>query len=168
MAQSAEIQVTPEEARFLRRFFRRQALPYLLVLGAAAITAARWSAPAAPGFERRLQEAAAAVDALRAENAALRAEIETLGKRMQAAVDRRLDALEGRVAAVERPPNAPVADPSDVVERIGRLEERLASASGGHDTVARSNLARLNDLESRVDALEGAAAVDPVPASPAP
>ena len=77
-----EIQVSAEERRFLRRFFRREALPWILVLGVAAIGAARWAVPAAePGLEMRLRESVAAIESLRAENAALRTEMDALGQR---------------------------------------------------------------------------------------
>jgi hypothetical protein len=167
MAQAAEMQVTPEEARFLRRFFRRQALPWMLALGVAAIAAARWAVPAAdPGLERRLGEANAAIEALRAENAVLRTHVEALGQRVGPAVDRRLAAAEGRLDAVERRPAGAPRDASDLAGRLARLEERLASAASAHDTVTRSNLARLQELESRLGAVEGTSA--PLPAAPAP
>jgi hypothetical protein len=166
MAQNAEMQVTPEEARFLRRFFRRQALPWLLGMVVAAIVAARWAVPAAdPGIEQRLAESTAAIEALRAENAALRTQLDALGQRVQQpAVDRRLAAAEGRITALENLPRPAKGDGSEVAERVSRLEERLASATSATDTVTRSNLARLKDLESRMGALEGTA----LPAAPAP
>ncbi len=167
MGQAAEIQVTQEEVRFLRRFFRRQALPWILVLGAVAVGAARWAVPAAdPGLEQRLAESAAAIEALRAENAALRTGLDALGQRVPPAVDRRLAAAEGRLAAIEKRPSAPARDVSGVPERLQRLEERVASATGSHDTITRSSLTRLRDLESRMGTLEGAPA--PVPAALAP
>jgi hypothetical protein len=162
MAQNAEMQVTPEEARFLRRFFRRQALPWMLGLAVAAIAAARWAVPAAdPGIERRLAESTAAIEALRAENAALRTHVEALGQRVQPAVDRRLAAAESRIAAIEK---RPTASASGVAERVARLEDRLEAATSTHDTVTRSNLARLKELEARMGAFEGS----PLPAAPAP
>jgi hypothetical protein len=164
MAQNAEMQVTPEEARFLRRFFRRQALPWLAGLAVVAIVAARWAVPAAdPGIEQRLAETSAAIEALRAENAALRTHLDAVGQRVQPTVDRRLAAAEGRIAALEKLPK-PKGDGSEVAARVARLEERLAGATSATDTVTRSNLARLKDLESRMGALEGT----PLPAAPAP
>ena len=164
----AEIQVSAEERRFLRRFFRRQALPWILILGVVAIGAARWAVPAAdPGLELRLAESAAAIEALRAENAALRTEMDALGQRVQhPAVDRRLAAAEARIAAIEKRPGAQDAGASGVAERLSRLEERLMSTSSAHDTITRSNLTRLRDLEARMGAVEG---VSPsAPAAPAP
>jgi len=162
-----EIQVSAEERRFLRRFFRRQALPWMLVLGVVAIGAARWAVPAAdPGLEMRLRESIAAIESLRAENAALRTQMDALGQRVQhPAVDRRLEAAEARLAAIERRPAAS-ADASGVDDRLARLEGRLESAVSAHDTVTRSNLTRLRDLESRMGAVDGASAS--APAAPAP
>ena len=37
-----EIEVTPEEERFLKRFFRRQLLPYFAVLLVICVTSAWW------------------------------------------------------------------------------------------------------------------------------
>ncbi len=162
-----EMQVTPEEARFLRRFFRVQALPWMLALSIVAIATARWAVPAAdPALERQVADANAVMEAVRAENAALRTELDAVGQRIQADVDRRLAAVEGRVAAVEKRPSARATDGSKVGDRVARLEERLASATSSHDTVTRSNLSRLKDLEVRMQNLEGAGAT--LPAAPAP
>ena len=162
MAKNAEMQVTQEEARFLRRFFRRQALPWMLGLALAAIAAARWAVPAAdPQIEQRLAASAAAIEMLQAENAALRTQVEAIGQRAQSGLDRRLAAAEGRLTAIER---RPAADGSGVVERVARLEQRLESTTSAHDTVTRSNLSRLKDLEWRIGALDGSTA----PAAPAP
>ncbi len=166
MGQAAEMQVTPAEARFLRRFFRRQALPWILVLGVAAIGAARWAVPAAdPGIELRLAESNAAIAELRAENAALRTELEAMGQRVAPVVERRLTAAESRIAAVEQRPIEPSRDASGMPELVARLEERFASTTGANDAVTRSNVARLKDLEARLSAIEG---TSPVPAAPAP
>ena len=166
MAQ-AEMQVTPEEARFLRRFFRRQALPWVVGIGVVAIAAARWAVPAAdPGIELRLAETQAMLEAVRAENAAVRTELDAVGQRIQAAVDRRIVAAEGRIAAIEKRPAARSGDASRVTERLARLEERLVGATSAHDTVTRSSLSRLKDLEARMREVEGSRAV--LPAAPAP
>src|SRR3990172_5045047 len=83
MGQATEMQVTPAEARFLRRFFRRQALPWILILGVVAIGAARWAVPPAdPGIDRPLPHSSAAIAALRAENAALPTELHAIGPRL--------------------------------------------------------------------------------------
>jgi hypothetical protein len=166
MAQ-VEMKVTPEEARFLRRFFRRQALPWMLALGAVAIVAARWAVPAAdPGLERRVAETNAVMLAIRAENAALRTELDAVGQRIQAAVDSRLAAAEGRIAAVEKRPSARASDGSGVKDRVERLEARLTGAASAQDTITRSNLSRLKDLEARMSNVE--AVGSSMPAAPAP
>src|SRR5262245_31711231 len=132
---AAEMQVSAEERRFLRRFFRRQALPWILVLGVGAIGAARWAVPAAdPGLELRLAEAVAAIEALRAENAALHTQMDALGQRVQhPVVDHRLAAAEARIAAIETQPVLQDAGGSEVAERLARLEEKIASTAGGPD-----------------------------------
>jgi hypothetical protein len=166
MAQG-EMQVTPEEARFLRRFFRRQALPWMVVLGVLAIAAARWAVPAAdPDTALRLAETQAMLEAVRVENAALRTELDAVGQRIAAAVERRIDAAEARIAAVEKRPGARAADTSGIVERLARVEERVASATSEHDTITRSSLSRLKDLEARMLEVEGSGAA--IPAAPAP
>jgi phosphoglycolate phosphatase-like HAD superfamily hydrolase len=167
MAQAAEIQVTPEEARFLRRFFRRQTLPWMVGLGAVAVAAARFAVPPTdPEIERRLGESVAAIEALRAENAALLTRLEAVGQRMPAELERWLAAAEKRLAAVERRPNPVVREVPDAEARLRRLEERLVAADSAQDTFARSNLARLKELEGRLASVEGAAPA--LPAAPAP
>ena len=163
----ADMQVTPEEARFLRRFFRRQALPWLLVLGVGAVATARWAVPAAdPGLELRLAETQAVVAAVRAENAVLRTELDAVGQRIQAAVDRRLGLAEERIAAMEKRPGGRAGDAYGVSEQVARLEERIASATAAQDTITRSNLSRLKDLEARM--LDSDEVGEPVPAALAP
>ena len=163
----AEMQVTAEEARFLRRFFRRQALPWMVGLGAVAIAAARWAVPAAdPEIELRLAESAAVIEAVRAENAALRTELDAMGQRIEAKVARRLDSAEERIAAVEKRKPERQGRSSGDSERVARLEEKLANMIAAHDTVTRSNLSRLKELEARMQGVEGAGSA--VPASPAP
>jgi hypothetical protein len=166
-----EIQVSPEEVRFLRRFFRLQALPWMVVIAAFSIVAARWSAPVVVGsaeVEQQLSEAVAAIDALRSENAALRAVLDAEAKRVQAALDRRVGAVEGRVAAVEKRSAVPgVRAGGEVAARVAQLEERVAAANGAHETLTRSNLARLRDVEARLSGLEGPSG-SAVPAAPMP
>ena len=166
MAQ-AEMQVTPEEARFIRRFFRRQALPWMVVLGVLAIAASRWAVPAAdPDLARELAETRTMLEAVRAENATLRTQLDAVGQRIQAAVDRRIGAAEGRIAAIEKLPRARTAEASGVTERLARVEERLAAAASAQDTVTRSSLSRLKDLEARMLSVEGLGSS--MPAAPAP
>ena len=166
MAQ-AEMQVTPEEARFLRRFFRRQALPWLLGLGIAAIAAARWAVPAAdPGLAHELAQTRALIETVRAENATLRTQLDAAGQRLQGAVDRRIAAAESRLAEVEKRPSQRGGDTSGMGDRMARLEERIASATDEQETITRSNLSRLKDLEIRMLHIEGSGA--PMPAAPAP
>jgi hypothetical protein len=167
MAQAKEIQVSPEEHRFLRRFFRRQALPWLVALALLAVASARLAVPAAaPGVLQRLDEAMAKIEALERQNAVLRTEVEAMGQHLPGSLERRLASAEERIAAMERRPAASGRDPGDVAERVARIEERLASTANAQETVTRSNLSRLRDLESRMDAIAGDAGS--APAAPAP
>jgi predicted nucleic acid-binding Zn-ribbon protein len=147
-----------------------------------AIAAARWAVPAAdPGLEQRVAAALAVVEAVRAENAALRTELDAVGQRIETAVgqrieaavdkrlgaaDKRLVVAEGRIAAIEKRPGRREVDASGVSDRIARLEERIASQTSAHDTITRSNLARLKELEARMANFEGSSAS--LPAAPAP
>jgi hypothetical protein len=167
MAKAAEIQVSREEHRFLRRFFRRQALPWMVALALVAVASARMAVPAmAPGVALRLDEAMAKIEALERQNAALRTEIEAMGQRMPASIERRLASAEGRIMAIERRPEASGRDPGDVAERVARVEDRLASATSAQETEVRSSLSRLRDLEARMDAIAGDSGS--APAAPAP
>ncbi|HZO09360.1 MAG TPA: hypothetical protein VFC77_08280 [Myxococcota bacterium] len=166
MARDASIQVSPEEYRFLRRFFRRQALPWVVGLALVAIAAARLAVPEVPrGVAPRIDEALARIATLERENAALRTELEGMGQRMPSGLERRIAAAESRLLAVERPA-APDRDAGDVADRVARVEERLASTASAQETVTRSNLTRLRDLEARVDSIEGVPGS--VPAAPMP
>ena len=165
MAPKPVIQVSPEEYRFLRRFFRRQALPWVVGLALVATAAARMAVPdAAPGVALRIEEAMSRIAALEAQNASLRTELDAMDQRMPGGLERRLAGAEARIAAVERHPAEAGGD--DVAGRVERMESRLASATSSQETVARSNLARLRDLEQRMDAMEGAPAS--APAAPMP
>jgi hypothetical protein len=125
--QGGEIEVTPEEERFLKRFFRRQALPYLVLLGLLFVAGLLWAG--ADDGEVREARIAAAVAQVRAENQALtkrlaavseqvaqaggsdhgageleravenaRRNVRMIESRVTAALEQRLDSLEVRVS----------------------------------------------------------------------
>ncbi len=174
-ASTGEIQVSPEEVRFLRGFFRRHALPYLL-LGAVALAAAlalvagRDVPQPGPGAPR---ESAAPVDTaalqeLRAESVRLRGELAELRRWFEAemarpvargvtAVERRVGAALERLEKLEaRVPKAvplePLAsgDASAIVARLYQLEQRLAERDRVRTDAEQSILGRLMSLEERV------------------
>lgn len=139
---AAGFQVTPEEDRFLRAFFRRQAARYLLALTALALLVV-WGAwprggdSAAPDPERQAELAA-----LRAENEQLRGRLGELSERVAALAGMRdptepMDQLEERVAGALR--------------RLDRVESQLASAppGAGEAIDASAALGRLSGLEAR-------------------
>lgn len=140
---AAGFQITPEEDRFLRAFFRRQAARYLLALAAVAL-AVFWVWPrggdsAAPDPKRGTELAA-----LRAENEQLRGRLDELSERVAALGVRPdpaepMDRLDERVAGALR--------------RLDRVESRLGSAptsaGSGEAVDASAALERLYDLEAR-------------------
>ena len=99
-----EIEVTPEEKRFLKRFFRRQLLPYLAILLLILATSAWWPSgeEATGALEARTS---AALAQLRTENQRLRAELAALSERMDAGLSAQDDGaneLERRVEDAKR------------------------------------------------------------------
>jgi uncharacterized coiled-coil protein SlyX len=187
--QGGVIEVTPEEERFLKRFFRRQALPWF----AAAVVIGVTSAWALSGSDDDALEVrvSAALAQLRSENERLREQVSTLAGRLEtsssagaegaddleqrvasarrnvrmiearvtAALDRRLDDLEARVAAMPRrpsgdepelPSDASAWDVSAILERLYALEMREGVGPGSDDGAA----ARLAELERRLARVE--------------
>lgn len=154
-------QITPEEERFLRAFFRRHAGRYLLLgallVGAAAAGALLLGAP--PGaaedperWVREVQELRAAqqglkgaLDDLRTENRGLRAELERVARLAPpaAAADGAASrGLEQRVAALAR--------------RLDSLEGRVVRAAS--KPVAPTP--ELGDLVERLDTVQARLAIE--------
>jgi small-conductance mechanosensitive channel len=138
--QGGEIEVTPEEERFLKRFFRRQLLPYIAVLLVIWVTSAWWPSG---GEEAGALEArtSAALAQLRTENQRLRVALEALSERMDAGLseqDHGANELERRV--------------EDAKRSVRMIEERVIAAT-----------------ERRLDALESQLATGaPAPARATP
>lgn len=174
MAKNSNLDVSPEEERFLRRAFRRFAWPYLLLsLVALGLGFASWMnlrTPAASGLAASEAEALIAESAsLRDALAAVREEVAARGEQTQGLI-RRLDTLDEGLAEAQ---SATSASPNlesrleAAHQRINALEARLASNAGsGVET-------RLGELESRLLELENPpvappswppARVDPDPA----
>ncbi len=125
-----EIEVSPEEERFLKRFFRRQALPWFAAAVLIALTAA-WGLRPEPGDEGLEVRVSAALAQLRSENEQLRAEVEALSK--QVATPRvkleGADELERRVEEARR--NVKMIEAritADLDRRIDSLEAHVAQA----------------------------------------
>ncbi|MGI9590489.1 MAG: hypothetical protein ACR2P8_03900 [Myxococcota bacterium] len=134
-----EMEVTPEEARFLRRFFRRQFLPWaaaLLVFSVASTVLL--GGGDAVEVEARTS---AAVAQLRSENQKLTAELEMISTRLEAGLARRESSagndLERRV--------------EDAKRNVRMIEARIAAR-----------------LERRLDSLEARGSAAPSQATMAP
>ena len=125
--QGAEFEVTPEEARFLGRFFRRQVRPYVALVAVIAVIAAWWSPT---GNERaRVTVNAGQIADVRAEGGQLRAEVDALAARIEAKLantDRGGDELERRVQDARRSVRMIEARVTATLERrLDALESRV-------------------------------------------
>jgi hypothetical protein len=137
-----QLDVSVEEQRFLKRCFRRFALPYVVagvVVGAIAGAAPGWIAtsPAQAG-------GAADDGRLREEIAALRSELAALSQRTVSA-ESALAKTRDRLGAVEQRAGSSLGGSADTAALEGRV-----------DATAR----RLESLEARVGSGGNAAAVD--------
>lgn len=190
---AAELQVTPEEERFLKRFFRRQLAPWLVLLLGVSLAAGWWGRG---GDDEAAREArtAAAMAQLRNENqrlleqiAALREQVEAgaqaspgdeLERRVEAArrnvrmIESRVTAaLEQRIAALEaQQTREEVAPPPDLAAwDVSAILDRLYALEtrqqeGG--VGAGVSPAAVSRLEDRLAALEQR--LPALPAAPAP
>ncbi len=199
--QGGGIDVSPEEERFLRGFVRRQLVPWTLAL-LVVTTAVAWglSGDDASEIETRTsaalaqlrsenQKLKAELDSMRVELAGApsdgagadelerrienaKANVRMIESRITAALERRIDALEARVASGASaapasaapstgapPADAAAWDVSAILDRLYALEMR--EDGGGVDTE------RIARLERRVMQLEAAAQGVPIPAAPA-
>lgn len=194
---AAELEVTAEEERFLKRFFRSQVRPYVLLMAVIAVTAAWWSSNGnedeqSKANAKQITNLRAQGDQLRSEVAALAARVETrlsssdggtdelerrvrdarqsvrmIESRVTAALDRRLDELESRVAksGASRasfgapPPEAASWDVGAILDRLYNLEMR-------QDNEQRSDVTRIARLEERLSRLEASVGMGSTPAAP--
>lgn len=136
------IVVSPEEERFLERFFRRQMLPWAFVLLVIPVTAAWWLADDDGGA--REARTSAGLAQVRTENQKLRAELVALTGRVDAGLssDHGADELDRRVA--------------DAKQSVRMIEARVTAALER----------RLDALEASV--VHGAALPASGPAAPPP
>jgi len=124
--------VTPEEERFLKRFFRRQLLPYFAVLLVISVTSAWWPSEEeeAGALEARTS---AALAQLRTENQRLRVALAALSERMDAglsAQDNGENELERRVEDAKRSVRMIEARVIAATERrLDNLESQLATGA---------------------------------------
>ena len=159
----SNLDVSPEEERFLRTAFRRFAWPYILAslialgMGGAALWLVHGQEAVtadASESEALIAESASLRDAL----ASLRDELDARGEQTGTLV-RRIDALDRGFAEVSAATSANLEARLDEAHRkIASLESRLAESAG--DGLG----GRLAQLESRLERLEEAPA--PAPASP--
>jgi len=165
-----EIQASPEEARFLRRFVRRTTLPWFVCVGALAGLALGVALSPAP-LPALIAPAPSGAhgsedhETLRAEIASLREELASL-RAAEPGRSTRPDDLEPRLARLEaelssRPAGSASAPPSseDLVvirDRVYALESRLYDVERSVQTAARR------------DDAPSSAPLPAVPASPAP
>jgi hypothetical protein len=114
-------------------------------------------------LERRVEDAKRSVRAIEA--------------RVSAAVERRLDALEARIGAASPavagpsdaapPPEAAAWDVSAILDRLYALEMRQERDAASQESANHSRVARVSQLETRVDRLEaGSGAIPAAPYSP--
>jgi DNA repair exonuclease SbcCD ATPase subunit len=171
MSDQRGFQITPEEDRFLRTFFRRQAGRYLLGMGALAVlgvwgVAQRGGEAVAPDPAQQ-QELAA----LRAENEKLRTQLGELSQhvaKLAAAPDpakpmgelaegvagalRRLDRVESRIEELPAGgTSGELADASGALERLSNLESRQQREEKSRETFEKSVLTRLYAVENGRD-----------------
>jgi hypothetical protein len=138
-SRGGEIQVTPEERRFLARFFRRHALPWFVLAMLTAVASA-WllRGEDAGALEARTS---AALAQLRADNQRLREELAAVSQRLDQGLrsvgDRGADELERRV--------------EDAMQSVRMIESRVTA-----------------ELDSRLDALEALSEGGALAAAPAP
>jgi hypothetical protein len=196
--QGAELEVSPEEERFLRRFFRRELRPYLLLMAVIAVTAMWWWP--AGGDTARVQANAAKISGVRAEGERLRAEVAALAARLEtkltssdrggdelerrvrdarhsvrmiesritAALDRRLDDLESRVAKSGASRTSFGAPPPEAASwDVGAILDRLYNLEMRQENEKRSDVRRIARLEERLLRLEGQLGMGSIPAAPA-
>lgn len=127
-SQGGEIEVTPEEERFLRRFFRRQALPYVALLGVMLITAVIWTDD--DGGGEREARIAAAVAQIRAENQQFARQLAVVSEQVahKGNADHGANELERRVEDARRNVRMIEARVTASLERrLDSLETRLAA-----------------------------------------
>ncbi len=130
-----EIEVSPEEERFLKRFFRRQALPWFAAAVLIALTAT-WTLRPEAGDDGLEVRVSAALAQLRSENEELRSQVTALSEKL--------------------------ATPRVALEGADELERRVEEARRNVKMIEARITA---DLDRRLDSLEAQVAQSPGPAA---
>jgi hypothetical protein len=131
------IEVSAEEERYLRRAFRRFALPYLLLVIAITGAALVWAAAAPRVAKERTPDE---IRSLLAEAASLRETIASLREHQQqqaARTGERLEALEGGLDRL-RSARADGPGPAELASRLDHAHQRINALEG-----------RLREMEAR-------------------
>ena len=183
-----EVQASPEEARFLRRFVRRTVLPWIACVGALAGLALGVALSPPPPAARVAAEpgaahASAAQNELRAELASLRDELAALAARAarpapapRQAEGASAEASQGDLASIrdrvyklelrqDRKEPERTALQEDLVTRLYDLERSVQSEVAARVGNLQTSEQRIERLEQRLSELEGLPAA---PASAAP
>ncbi len=164
------IDVSKEEERYLRRAFRRFALPYVLVFGAVAwVAATAVSSDGPTGSPKEMSELHDGLSAQKQAIAALEARVEQVGGELEKA-GRRMGALE-----TQKPRRAPTIDTSalerdlrDAARRVAQLEKRMSNDAAPASERIDALAARMRRIEDSARQASAAATATPVPAAPAP
>lgn len=131
-SRGGEMEVTPEEERFLKRFFRRQILPWFTILVVIAVTSA-WAFGGGDDGAALEARTSAALAQLRGENQRLRQEIGGLSERVDTGLardDSGANELERRVEDAKRSVRAIESRVSAALERrLNVLEAKLGGGS---------------------------------------
>ena len=132
------MEVTPEEKRFLKRFFRRQLLPYFAVLLVISATSAWWPSEEeeAGALEARTS---AALAQLRTENQRLKVALAALSERMDAGLsvqDHGANELERRVEDAKR--SVRMIETRVIAATERRLDTLESQLAGGTPSPARA------------------------------
>lgn len=132
-SRGGEIEVTPEERRFLARFFRRNAMPWFAVAMVTAVASA-WLPRGvdAGALEARTSAALAQV---RAENQRLREDLDAMSRRLESGLqgvgDHGADELEQRVEDAKQ--NVRMIESrvtAKLDRRLDALEEQMREGAG--------------------------------------
>jgi hypothetical protein len=164
---AAGIDVSKEEEKYLRKAFRRFALPYVIVFALVAWATTTLVAKGVPvGSGEEVSSLREKVASLEQSVASLQARVEKVGSEVERAGSR-VGALESRKPAEPRAPAGDTADLErslrDATSRIAELEKR-----GGSGATAAE---RIDALAARMQRIEGIARSSqsaPAPATPAP
>ena len=166
------IDVSREEERYLRRAFRRFAVPYVFVFAVLAwATTAVMSKNAPAGSPKELSSLRESVAALEQSVVALKTKMDTMGAELERAGSR-VGALETRKSNRDTAASPDTAELeralNDASRRIADLERR--NGSGGASAAERIDAlaARMQRLEATARSAAPSMPAAPAPAAPAP